>query len=69
MKAFILLLALSTAAFAATKTDDGGLILEPGEVARTIAMFNGMQNTISVQQYRIQQLEQELEKLAKAKCA
>lgn len=68
MKTFILLLALSTAAFAATKTDDGGLILEPGEVARTIAMFNSMQYTIDMQQQRLQQLEQELETLAKAKC-
>ena len=54
--------------FAASRDADGNLVLSPDEVARTSAMFNELNAQVIRSNFRIQELEKELEYMTATKC-
>lgn len=54
--------------YAASRDADGNLVLSPDEVARTSAMFNELNAQVIRSNFRIQELEKELEYMTATKC-
>ena len=54
--------------YAASRDSDGNLVLSPDEVARTSAMFNELNAQVIRSNFRIQELEKELEYMTATKC-
>jgi hypothetical protein len=65
---FALALIVAVGAFAATKTEDGGLTLSPEEVDQTIRYIREVQATAIVSQRRIIELENEVKLLKNTRC-
>ena len=54
--------------YAASRDADGNLVLSPDDVARTSAMFNELNAQVIRSNFRIQELEKELEYMTATKC-
>ena len=65
---FVLSLVLAVSAFAASRTEDGGLILSPEEVANTIRYIREIQADAIISHNRVIELENEIKLLKNSRC-
>ncbi len=65
---FVIALLASIGAYAATRTEDGGITLTPEETEQTIQYIRQIQATAIISQKRIIELENEVKLLRNTRC-
>lgn len=65
---FVLALVLAASAYAATRTDDGGITLTPEEVEQTAKYIREIQAVAIINQRKVIELENEVKLLKNTRC-